>query len=91
MPHSIDSDKEEASVSVTILDKPMIWDQEKVQVVILLNIPKSKYQMWENVFKTLYNFLIRDFGVGKLTKGCTYDEFIRDLEYVSEQGKEVRL
>lgn len=91
MPHSIDSDKEEASVSVTILDKPMIWDQEKVQVVILLNIPKSKYQMWENVFKTLYNFLIRDFGVGKLTKGCTYDEFIRDLEYVNEQGKEVRL
>ena len=87
MPHSIDSDKEEASVSVTILDKPMIWDQEKVQVVILLNIPKSKYQMWENVFKTLYNFLIRDFGVGKLTKGCTYDEFIRDLEYVSEQGR----
>lgn len=91
MPHSIDSDKEEASVSVTILEKPIIWDQEKVQVVILLNIPKSKYQMWENVFKTLYNFLIRDFGVGKLTKGCTYDEFIRDLEYVSEQGKDVRL
>lgn len=91
MPHSIGNDMKEASVSVTILDKPMIWNQEKVQVVLLLNIPKHQYDMWEIVFKDLYNYLIRDFGVGKLTKGCTYDEFIRDLEYQREKGKEVRI
>ena len=87
MPHSLENDMKEASVSVTILEKPIVWDQEKVQVVLLLNIPKSKYGMWEDVFKTLYNYLIRDFGVRKLTKGCSYEEFIRDLEY-QRQGKE---
>lgn len=91
MPHSIGNDMKEASVSVTILDKAILWDQEKVQVILLLNIPKSKYDMWETVFKDLYNYLIRDFGVGKLTKGCTYEEFIRDLEFQSEKGKEVRI
>ena len=87
MPHSLENDMLEASVSVTILDKPIVWDQEKVQVVLLLNIPKSKYGMWEDVFKTLYKYLIRDFGVRRLAKGCTYEEFIRDLEY-QRQGKE---
>lgn len=87
MPHSLENDMSEASVSVTILEKPIVWDQEKVQVILLLNIPKSKYGMWEDVFKTLYNYLIRDFGVRRLTKGCTYEEFIRDLEY-QRQGKE---
>lgn len=43
--------------------------------------------MWEDVFKTLYKYLIRDFGVRRLAKGCTYEEFIRDLEY-QRQGKE---
>ena len=90
MPHSLGNDMKEASVSVSVLEKPILWDQEKVQVVLLLNIPKSKYGMWEDVFKNLYNYLIRDFGVRKLTKGCSYDEFIRDLEYQS-QGKGVNI
>lgn len=90
MPHSLGNDMKEASVSVSILEKPIVWDQEKVQVVLLLNIPKCKYGMWEDVFKNLYNYLIRDFGVRKLTKGCSYDEFIRDLE-VQSQGKGVNI
>ncbi|MCB6602854.1 PTS sugar transporter subunit IIA, partial [Erysipelatoclostridium ramosum] len=48
MPHSLENDMKEASVSVTILEKPIVWDQEKVQVVLLLNIPISKYGMWED-------------------------------------------
>ena len=62
-------------------------ETEKVKVGLVVNITEEKYGMWEDVFKTLYKYLIRDFGVRRLAKGCTYEEFIRDLEY-QRQGKE---
>lgn len=83
MPHALQNDMDEAMVAVAILEKPILWDREKVQVVLLLSIPKSAYGMWEEVFKSLYGYLIANFGVQKLMKGCTYDEFIKDLEYQS--------
>lgn len=89
MPHTLGNDMLEASVSIAILEKPIMWDQEKVQVVLLLNIPRSKYEIWEDVFKTLYNYLIKDFGVHKLAKGCSYEDFIRDLEYQERHTKGV--
>lgn len=81
MPHALETDMPEAIVTLAILEKPVIWDREKVQVIVLLNIPKSKYEMWELVFKRLYTYLIADFGVQKLMKGCSYEQFIEDLEY----------
>lgn len=85
MPHALENEVDEANVAVAVLDKPIVWDQEKVQVVLLLNIPKSAYAMWEDVFKSLYTYLIQEFGVHKLMKGSSYDEFIRDLEYQSRK------
>ena len=53
----------------------------------LLLQKKPTGQVISGTFKTLYKYLIRDFGVRRLAKGCTYEEFIRDLEY-QRQGKE---
>lgn len=55
-------------------------ENEKVQVVLLLNVPKSQYNMWEVVFKRLYQYLIGDQGVTKLIKDKDYDDFICHLE-----------
>ena len=68
IPHAMSNDSEEAVVSVMILKKPILWENEKVQVVLLLNVPKSQYNMWEVVFKRLYQYLIGDQGVTKLIK-----------------------
>ena len=51
-----------------------------MQVVLLLNVPKSQYNMWEVVFKRLYQYLIGDQGVTKLIKDKDYDDFICHLE-----------
>lgn len=80
IPHAMSNDSEEAVVSVMILKKPILWENEKVQVVLLLNVPKSQYNMWEIVFKRLYQYLIGNQGVAKLIKDKDYDEFIRHLE-----------
>lgn len=80
IPHAMPNDSGEAVVSVMILKKPILWENEKVQVVLLLNVPKSQYNMWEVVFKRLYQYLIGNQGVTKLIKDKDYDEFIRHLE-----------
>lgn len=80
MPHALLNDMEDAMVSVTILEKPIIWKNEKVQIVLLLNIPQSKYEIWESVFKNLYKYLIDNCGSNKLIKGCSYQNFIDDLK-----------
>ena len=80
IPHAMPNDSGEAVVSVMILKKPILWENEKVQVILLLNVPKSQYNMWEVVFKRLYQYLIGNQGVTKLIKDKDYDEFIRHLE-----------
>lgn len=83
IPHAMLNDIENFAVSVMVLNKPIIWEKQKVQVVFLLNIPKKNYQVWEYVFKTLYQNLIIHAGVNKLIKYQDYEMFIDDM-----QGKE---
>ena len=79
IPHALLNDMENATVAVAILKKPIIWEKEKVQVVLVLNIPKSKNGVWEIVFKRLYRELIMEQGVTWLIKNQKYKEFIEKL------------
>lgn len=88
IPHALFNDMEEAAVSVMVLKKPVIWENEKVQVILMLNIPQSKYDVWEIVFKNLYQFLIGNSGVAKLVKQPCYKQFIEDLLRQEEKLKE---
>lgn len=80
MPHALLNNTEEAVVAVLILRKPIVWENEKVQVVLLLNIPKDKYEIWEVVFKRLYHLLIENRGVTRLIKNRNYEDFIEHLQ-----------
>ena len=71
-----------------VLKKPVIWENEKVQVILMLNIPQSKYDVWEIVFKNLYQFLIGNSGVAKFVKQPCYKQFIEDLLKQEEKLKE---
>ena len=79
IPHALSNNSTQAIVSIMILRKPIVWDKERVQVVLLFSIPKSKYDIWEVVFKKLYNYLIAQQGVMKLIKNRNYEEFISEL------------
>lgn len=79
LPHVLELNGDGASVSVAVLDKPIIWDKEKVQIVLLLNISKGFIHEWEQIFKNLYNYLIVKSGVNRLIKGIDYNEFIKEL------------
>lgn len=85
IPHALLNGMKEASVAIAVLEKPILWKKEKVQVVFLLSIPKSKYRLWESVFKNLYYYLIENMGVSKLIKGIGYQQFIKELESQYEE------
>ena len=80
IPHALLNNTQKAVVSVLILKKPILWESEKVQVVLLLNIPKDQYDIWEEVFKKLYRYLIGEQGVTRLIRNRNYEEFIHYLE-----------
>lgn len=88
IPHVLFTNSEEPVVSVCTLANPILWDEEKVQVVLLLNIPKSAYRIWEVVFKTVYHCLITDYGVYDLIKNGDYEEFIFELYQEYKKNKE---
>ena len=86
IPHSMLSDIESFAVSILILDRPVIWKRQRVQVVLLLNIPQKNFGVWEQVFKSLYDNLIVNAGVSKLIRHQDYEKFMRDLEDTARCG-----
>lgn len=86
IPHPLDNSMQETSIAVCILNKPIIWDREKVQVVIVLSVPKDKQKTWEVIFKQLYHFLIEEFGITNLISTYEYDDFIRNLSKYKEKS-----
>lgn len=79
VPHAMLNEIETFAVSIMILDRPIVWEKQKVQVILLLNIPKKKYEVWERIFKNLYAKLITNGGVNRLIKHRDYDQFIYDM------------
>ncbi|CUH96692.1 hypothetical protein P22_2782 [Propionispora sp. 2/2-37] len=80
IPHALENHGEEAVIAVAVLEKPIHWDKEKVQVVFLLSIPKSKCRAWEPVFERLYRHFISDFGIHTLIKNPKFEVLMEKLE-----------
>jgi len=79
IPHALENHSEEAVIAVAVLERPILWDKEKVQVVFLLSIPKSKCHVWEPVFERLYRYFISDFGVNTLIKNAKFEVLMEKL------------
>lgn len=79
LPHTINQNDDKSVVGIAVLEKPILWNQEKVQVVLLLNISKTFVNEWEHIFRNLYNYLIEKSNVTKLVKGMDYKTFINEL------------
>ncbi|WP_163537462.1 BglG family transcription antiterminator [Gracilibacillus sp. YIM 98692] len=84
IPHPLDNNMTNTVIAVCILQKPIVWDKEKVQVVIVLSVPKNQQKRWEMMFKQLYHFLIEDFGITKLISEYSYEDFLRNLSKYKE-------
>jgi lichenan operon transcriptional antiterminator len=79
IPHPIDNDMNVSAIGVLVLDKPIIWNENYVQVVFLISIDKEKFKLWEIVFLKLFKYLVEEGGVKQLIEDMSYEKFIENF------------
>lgn len=79
IPHPIATDTKKSFISILVLNKPIMWGDFLVQVVFLLNIEKSKANLWEPMFLKLYNYIKEKNGINSLLKNKSYDMFLKEF------------
>lgn len=80
IPHPMVNNTVISSISVLVLDKPIMWVDHHVQVVFLISIAKSEFYLWEPIFLKLFKYLVKENGVKKMINNPDYDEFIKDFK-----------
>lgn len=56
IPHAIIGNDEDSMIGIGILEKPVVWDKEKVQVIFMAGINKQDAEK-NNIFRYLYRFV----------------------------------
>ncbi|MFR7417900.1 BglG family transcription antiterminator [Megasphaera massiliensis] len=79
IPHPIYGDPPESRIAILILDKPVVWEKERVQLVFLLNIAKDQISSWQSIFLKLFTYLVKNDGVKEMLREPTYEAFIRNF------------
>lgn len=80
IPHPLTNNAAISSISVLVLDRPILWVEHQVQVVFLLSIATSEFYLWEPVFLKLFKYLVKENGVKKLLDNPEYESFIKDFK-----------
>lgn len=79
IPHPIYGDPPESRIAVLILDKPAVWEKERVQLIFLLSIAKEQIASWQSIFLKLFTYLVKNDGVKEMLREPSYDAFIRNF------------
>ena len=80
IPHPMVNNTAISSISVMVLNKPIMWVEHHVQVIFLISIAKSEFYLWEPIFLKLFNYLVKQNGIKKMIDNPDYDKFIKDFK-----------
>lgn len=80
IPHPMVNNTAISSISVLVLDKPIIWVDHHVQVIFLISIAKSEFYLWEPIFLKLFKYLVKENGIKKIINQPNYDDFIKNFQ-----------
>ncbi|MGL4912963.1 MAG: BglG family transcription antiterminator [Romboutsia sp.] len=79
IPHTIVEGDKKSIIGVAVLENPIIWDKQEVQLVFMVFFnPKEKHNF--SIFKYLYNFIKDEGGVRGIIKICEFDKFMTLIE-----------
>lgn len=73
MPHALESGASKPAIAVAVLNEPVLWSYERVQVVFCLSIPKSNARMWEDIFNRIYDYFVQGLGVRELIDNPSFE------------------
>lgn len=80
IPHPIENNMNESNIGIMILDEPILWSDNMVQIIILIIVAKKDIKHWEPLFLNLFNYLIRNNGRDNLIENKDYELFIKEIK-----------
>ncbi|MEG0469155.1 MAG: PTS sugar transporter subunit IIA [Longicatena sp.] len=76
IPHPIEKKANKNMVAVAILNKPIIWSEQKVRLVFLFSLSKERDEAFDKLFEQLVGLLNDENKVKQLIKMDTFTSFI---------------
>ena len=83
IPHPIEVVTKDTFVYVAVLDKPILWQKNNVQVVFLISV-SNKNDDLKNFYQYTTNFLLNENSVKKLIENKTFENLIFLIKSNSE-------
>ncbi|MEI0550581.1 PRD domain-containing protein [Brachyspira intermedia] len=83
IPHPIEVVTKDTFVYVAVLDKPILWQKNNVQVVFLISVSNNNDDL-KNFYQYTINFLLNENGVKKLIENKTFENLIFLIKSNSE-------
>lgn len=74
-----------STIAVLTLEKPVVWEAQRVQVVFLISIAKAQLLHWQTIFLKLFDYLVKKDGVREILRHPTYDDFLQSFTQAMEK------
>ncbi|MGX7264719.1 BglG family transcription antiterminator [Enterococcus crotali] len=79
MPHSMEMNALKTSLYFVINEEPMLWDQEYVQIVVMIAMNRSERKEFRKIFNLVIESLDNKETIAALLKADSYEEFVSCL------------
>ncbi len=76
VPHSMHMDAAKTGICIIILNRPVNWGKEKVQVIVMISINKQQRELFSLFFEGVINILSEWKNVNELIKAKDYDDYM---------------
>lgn len=79
IPHALPGQSSGSQIVVGILKKPVLWGEEFVQLVFLLNIEGMTENRFKGIFENLFDVVNAEKTVKRLLKADRFEQFMREM------------
>jgi lichenan operon transcriptional antiterminator len=79
IPHTIHDGEYKSIIGIGILEKPIIWHKQEVQLIFMVSFNRKESYNFP-VFKYLYNFIEDEGNVRRVLKLFSYEKFMEILD-----------
>jgi lichenan operon transcriptional antiterminator len=82
VPHSMHMNAAKTGICIIILDRPVNWGKEKVQVIVMISINRQQRELFSPFFEGVINILSEWKNVHELIKAKDYDDFMDKMMWL---------
>lgn len=88
MPHPYQPVTEDSFISITLLSKPLLWDEQKIKMIIILSTSKYYEPYTEQIYALLSNVLLDQDTMNSILHEKTYEQMLQAMKAVMKKEKE---